>query len=547
MRTNPLYRIYKIVWMALVFFIEIFWFQKRHKGWDERTEQAWNRLMEKQAETYKETSIELGGLLIKLGQFLSARADLLPRVFIDELEGLVDHVPPLPWEVARETLEREWGCPYEEVLHKISENPVASASIGEVYHGTLQGGEDVAVKIQRRDIEKIMHIDFKAIRIVVWLMKHFTSFGKKFNLEGVYRELVKVTLRELDFKKELGNGQFFRDAFEDDKDVYIPEFYEQYSTKKVLVMEWIDGAKVTDQFFLQQNRIDPKQLADKIVDCFIKQFLDLGKFHADPHSGNVFVQADGTLVLIDFGMVSGIDKRDISSIIKLIEGLLFENFSQVFDVLEELGFLLPAANERELEHAIKTILDVYMHRGGKEVDSEMMEDMLREVTSVMHRQPIQLPSEFAFLGRAVSVLVGLLYSTDPGIDFLESARPAVNKWIEGEQDTIQTSALDYAKDWAKPLVQIPALARDYLKVPYRRMDWERKKERDHYMHDMFVSIKRYAGVSFLASGTGLFVGLFFERENLALGSGIFAAAVLIFYVIIAVKHARWIRNLNQRG
>ncbi|HEX7063673.1 MAG TPA: AarF/UbiB family protein [Bacillales bacterium] len=546
MRTHPLYRIYKIVRMAVVFFIEIFWFQKRHKIWDEETEKAWNRLMEKQAETYKDTAIQLGGLLIKLGQFLSARADLLPRVFIDKLEGLVDHVPPLPWEAAKETLEKEWERPYEEILHKISENPVASASIGEVYRGTLHSGEEVAVKIQRRDIEKIMHIDFKAIRIVVWLMKHLTAFGKKIHLDGLYRELVKVTKHELDFKKELDNGNFFRNGFAENEAVYIPEFYKQYSSKKVLVMEWIEGTKVTNQSFLQQQGIDPKRLANAVVDCFIKQFLDMGKFHADPHSGNVFVQKNGRLVLIDFGMVSGIEKKDISSITELIAGLVFEDYGKVFEALEDLGFLLPSANERELEESIKMILDVYMHHGDREVDNELMEDMLREITAVMHRQPIQLPSEFAFLGRAVSVLVGLLYSIDPDIDFLESARPSINKWVEADKDTFQTSPLDYAKDWAKPLVQIPALTRDYLKAPYRQMDWDREKQRDHYTHDLFVSGKRYAAGLFFLGIIGVFISLFFRRAGLTLGCACFSGLSLIFYTIMAFKHLRWIQHLNQR-
>ncbi|HET7579002.1 MAG TPA: AarF/UbiB family protein [Bacillales bacterium] len=546
MRTFPLYRIYRIVWMAVSFFIEIFWFNKRHKGDSDETEEAWNRLMQKQAKTYKKTAIQLGGLLIKLGQFLSARADLLPRVFIDELEGLVDHVPALPWEVAKQTLEKQWGRPYDEILHKISDGPVASASIGEVYHGYLHSGEEVAVKIQRRDIEKIMHIDFKAIRIVVWLMKHLTTLGRKINLEGLYRELVRVTNDELDFHKELDNGQFFKNAFSDNEDIYIPDFYDPYSTKKVLVMEWVEGTKVTDHSFLKKHGISPERLADEVVDCFIKQFLDLGRFHADPHSGNLFVRKDGTLVLIDFGMVSAIKKDDISRILHLIEGLLFEDFGKVFNALEELGFLLPSANEQELEHAIKTILDVYMHRGGREVDSDMMEEMLREITSIMHEQPIQLPSEFAFLGRAVSVLVGLLYSIDPNIDFLESARPAVNKWIEGEQDSIQTSAVEYVKDWAKPLVQIPALTRDYLKAPYRRMDWERERQKDRYLHDVYSSGKRNAAVAFLAGVAGLFVSLFFERNELAVGCALFSVLALIFYFVAAVRHSRWIRRLNER-
>lgn len=544
MKTFSLYRIYRIVWMAVSFFIQIFWFQRRHRLESKETSRAWDQLMKKQARIYKKNAIELEGLLIKLGQFLSARADILPKVFIDELEGLVDRVPPLPWEDAKQTLEEQWGRSYEEVLDQISDSPVASASIGEVYKGTLHSGEQVAVKIQRREIEKIMHIDFKAIRIVVWLMKHLTNLGNKFHLEGIFRELVKVTKAELNFKKELENGMFFRNAFADDNEVLIPKFYEEHSTKKVLVLDWVDGVKVTNRPFLKEHGISPKGLTDKIVDVFIKQFLDLGKFHADPHPGNLFVQDDGTIVLIDFGMVSTIHDSDISSLIRLVEGLLFEDFKKVFHALEELGFLLPSANEREIENAIRTVLDVYVNRNGSEIDSAMMEEMLHEITNVLQTQPIQLPSEFAFLGRAVSVLVGVLYSITPEIDFLESARPAVNQWIENDQHHLKTSPLEYLKDWGKPLLQLPSLTVDYLKVPYRRMDWEKERQRERYMHDVYTTGKRYEAIAFLAGITGLFVSLFFNKQGLIKGCGLFSAGALAFYIVTAVKHANWIHKMK---
>lgn len=544
MKTFSLYRIYRIVWMAITFFMQIFWFQKRHRLESKEASRAWELLMKKQAETYKSTAIELEGLLIKLGQFLSARADILPRVFIDELEGLVDQVPPLPWEAAKQTLEEEWERPYEEVLSEISDKPIASASIGEVYKGTLHNGQEVAVKIQRRDIEKIMYIDFKAIRIVVWLTKHLTNLGRKFHLQGLFRELVKVTKAELNFKKELENGLFFRNAFAEDDHVLIPDFYEAYSTKKVLVLEWVDGEKVTDRKFLHEKGISPKVLTDKIVDIFVKQFLDLGKFHADPHPGNLFLQEDGTIVLIDFGMVSSIHDSDISSLISLIEGLLLEDFKKVFRALEALGFLLPSANEREIENAIRTVLDVYMNRNGSEIDNAMMEEMLHEITNVLQTQPIQLPSEFAFLGRAVSVLVGVLYSITPEIDFMESARPAVNKWIESDQHDINTSPLKYIMDWGKPFLQVPSLTVDYLKAPYRRMDWEKERQRESYVQEMFISAKRYEAISFLAGITGLFISLFFNKQGLITGCALFSGAAMIFYIGTSVKHSSWINRMK---
>ncbi|HET7615849.1 MAG TPA: AarF/UbiB family protein, partial [Bacillales bacterium] len=496
MKTNSFYRIYKIVWMAVTFFVQVVWFEKRHPLWNEETEKAWDRLMKKQAVTYKNTAIALEGLLIKLGQFMSSRADLLPKVFIDELEGLVDEVPPLSWEEAKQTLEESWGRPHGEILSEISDQPVASASIGEVYRARLHEGTEVAVKIQRREIETIMRIDFKAVRIVTWMMKHLTPIGRKINLDGLFRELVKVTNAELDFRKELENGQFFREAYEGDPEIYIPEFYKDYSSTKVLVMEWVNGVRVSNRTFLQKHHLDSETLANTVIDCFLKQFLEFGKFHADPHPGNLLVQKDGTLVLIDFGMVSSIHRSDIGSMISLVQGLLFEDFGKVFTALEELGFLLPSANQKDMEHAIRSLLELYGDRAGKEIDKEMMEEILSEVTGLMRRQPIQMPSEFAFLGRAVSVLVGVLYRITPEIDFLESTRPALMKWMETHQ-SFRSSAYEYAKDWAKPLVQMPALVREYLQAPYRHIEWEQKKARAAFKHEAIMTGKRLAISAFL--------------------------------------------------
>lgn len=534
--------------MAIRFFVEIYLFEKKHKDWSQRTHEQWERLLQKQAKTYKDTAVELEGLLIKVGQFLSTRADLLPAAFIKELEGLVDDVPSLPWEDAKATLEEEWGTSYEHYLHKMSDGPVASASIGEVYQGTLHSGETVAIKIRRRSIGKIMKTDFKAVRIVVWLMVHLTTIGKKFNFKALYQELVKVTTEELDFRKELVNGQYFKRELAERENIYVPQYYESYCTHKVLVMEWIEGNKVTDQEFLDAHHMDRKLLAETVFNCFAEQFLHSGKFHADPHSGNVFVQADGTVVLLDFGMVSGIDQKAIGYFRELVEGILFEDYGKVFEALEDLGFLLPSADKHEMEHAIKSVLDLYVNHKIDEIDSEMMEQILGEVTEIVRKQPIQLPSEFGFLGRAVSVLVGLLFAIYPSIDFLETARPIVNEWMEGddEESSIPNSAFQYAKDWAKPFLQYPVLIKQYLESPQQRLAWEQTKTREAYIHESYSARKRYAAGAFFLGIGALFISLFFEKWMLVYGSSIFSLLAAIFYTMITARHGRWMKHLRGR-
>ncbi|PIC57150.1 hypothetical protein CSV80_10605 [Sporosarcina sp. P12(2017)] len=190
MKRSAGYRIIRIVWMAVVFFIQVLLFQKRHRGnFTPAVAEKWNKLVTNQAKIYKKTALELGGLLVKLGQFLSTRADIMPASFIEELEGLTDQVTPVPSELALQLLDDEWGKPHNEYLRDITSKPVASASIGEVYKAVLHNGLEVAIKIQRFDIERILRADFQAVRIVIWLAKKWSSLSKQIDLNVLYQEM----------------------------------------------------------------------------------------------------------------------------------------------------------------------------------------------------------------------------------------------------------------------------------------------------------------------------------------------------------------------
>ncbi|MBM7579804.1 ABC1 kinase family protein [Jeotgalibacillus terrae] len=277
------YRIYKIVTMAVKFFLQVYFFNRRYRGrWDPSVEKKWSDLAGKQAREYKQTSLKLEGLMIKVGQFLSTRADIMPRSFILELEGLTDRVPPVPWEKAKEVIESEWNTDYGSMVHKISEKPVASASIGDVYHAWLHNGDSVAIKVQRPGIDFIIRTDFKALKIVIWLAKKFTNFGKQADLDALYDEMVSVIGDELNFKKELQNGVAFGERFKDTEGVIVPRYYEEYTTRRVLVMEWIEGSKITDLSFLDKHSLNREDLAERLLLLFVDQLLNEGMFHADP-------------------------------------------------------------------------------------------------------------------------------------------------------------------------------------------------------------------------------------------------------------------------
>ncbi|TFD97645.1 AarF/ABC1/UbiB kinase family protein [Jeotgalibacillus sp. R-1-5s-1] len=476
------YRIYKIVFMSVKFFLQVYFFQRKHQGrWDATTERKWAELAGKQAREYKQTALKLEGLMIKMGQFLSTRADIMPRSFILELEGLTDRVPPVPWEEAKRVIEDDWNTAYGNIVHKISENPVASASIGDVYHAWLHNGDSVAIKVQRPGIERIIRTDFKAMKIVIWLAKRFTRFGKQVDLDALYREMTIVIGDELNFKKELQNGVAFGERFKDTPGVIVPRYIEEYTTRRVLVMDWIEGSKITDQSFLDKHGLNREELAENLLLLFIEQLLNEGMFHADPHGGNILIKEDGTIVLIDFGMVGVIRKKDAEAVQRAVEGVIFERYSEVVEALEQMKFLLPKADKDILEDVVERVVQVYKSGEWQDGESLMMESLLEDIQDIVRTQPIQLPTEFAFFGRAISTFTGVIYTIYPEADFIEMARPTIVRWATARNDDREDSApWQTAVRYIQPLLSAPSKFSDALDEPkrYRRMmQWSNKKDR----------------------------------------------------------------------
>ncbi|KIL50147.1 hypothetical protein KP77_15220 [Jeotgalibacillus alimentarius] len=518
MKKIAAYRIYKIVTMAVKFFLQVYFFNRRYRGrWDPSVEKKWSDLAGKQAREYKQTALKLEGLMIKVGQFLSTRADIMPRSFILELEGLTDRVPPVPWEKAKEVIESEWNTDYGSMVHKISEKPVASASIGDVYHAWLHNGDSVAIKVQRPGIDFIIRTDFKALKIVIWLAKKFTNFGKQADLDALYDEMVSVIGDELNFKKELQNGVAFGERFKDTEGVIVPRYYEEYTTRRVLVMEWIEGSKITDLSFLDKHSLNREDLAERLLLLFVDQLLNEGMFHADPHGGNILIKSDGTIVLIDFGMVGVISKNDAEAVQRAVEGVIFERYSEVVGALEDMKFLLPAADRDLLQEIVERVVAVYKSGDWQDGESLMMEKLLEDVQDIVRTQPIQLPTEFAFFGRALSTFTGVIYTIYPEADFIEMARPTIVRWAAdrgGEGNTWQTVLRTI-----QPYLSAPSKILDALEEPKRyRRSMESYRKKESRMNDL--SGRRRETVYFtLIPLTALHGAVFLEEWIIAGGAG----------------------------
>ncbi|WP_394218101.1 ABC1 kinase family protein [Halobacillus trueperi] len=539
-----IYRISIIVWMALKFLIQIFWFEKRHRIWDQDTKRKWEEMLAKQAEEYRKKAVLLGGLLIKFGQFLSSRGDLLPQSFIKELEGLVDRVEPIPFQYSKKTIEEDWNASLDAYLSDINEDSVASASIGEVYKAHLKDGTPVAVKVQRYRVRDTFRMDFKALKIVFWMLDKLTVYGKKADLPALYREVVRVISNELDFTMELENGNHFKKRFADFDDVYIPDYYSDLSTKRVLVMEWIEGTKITDLSFIKKHDIDREGIARTLFDLCVEQFLYAGMFHSDPHPGNLMLKEDGTVVVIDFGMVGEIKNEDANSIRKMIQGFILDDYDRVIESLQEMDFLLPDADTEKVKKLLKQTTDMYLDGNFDKLDAHMMNDMLGDLQEFVKEQPIQLPADYAFLGRATSIIVGVLTSVYPQIDLIQWGRPVIKKWMSGEASSFSLYK-EIAKETARPLLSLPRALVEYLEDGDKEREWKSYHQKNHLFHQYYLF---YTFFSLVIAGIGA-AALYYTfivpvLPTVWIGSILSGIGVLGFFVS-SFNHLRMLKRIHH--
>ncbi|WP_425283898.1 ABC1 kinase family protein [Lentibacillus halodurans] len=535
LKYNSIYRCTMIIWMTIKFIVQIYFFHIRHSIWDHRTREKWNILVAGQAKEYRTKAAEMGGVMIKAGQFLSTRTDFMPDVFIKELSRLVDQVPPMTFDYATNLLEEEWGTSVHTYLRTMDKSSVASASIGEVYRGILKDGSPVAIKVQRYRIEDIFHMDFIALKIVFRIISIFTSFGKKADLHGLYQELIDVMDKELDFEQERIYGKYFKNRYKDNQAVYIPAYYDRLCTKKVLVMEWVDGAKITDFDFIQQHNIEPGELAKTLFDFYFDQFLNQGYFHADPHAGNILVQEDGTISIIDFGMVSDIRKKDTQYFRRLFQGMIMDDYDTVLQTLDEMNFILPNANRKKLKAMIQETIDLYENGAFQQMDAQLMDQLKEDIRIFVKEQPIQLSADYAYLGRAISIILGILIHIYPDMDLEKWVKPKVKQWFGGKKLTDSVYA-ELAKEAAKPFLSFPRAMLSWLENGEKDRQWEKEQRQIKQMHQFYLLVESALFIILLVN-----IGIFVYIRDFYTVGGTITGLLLLSFLVVLFKHYRFIQ------
>lgn len=394
------------------------------------------RVLRRQAVRLRRTAVELQGLLIKLGQFLSTRVDILPEVFTRELSSLRDMVPAVPWEEIRAQLDRELRRPYGEVFERFDPQPVASASLGQVHRAVLGGAGPVAVKVQRPGIEQLIDVDLEAVRKVCRFARRWTAVERRVDIMALYGELERTTLEELDYVLEAEHAERFGRDFAGQGDIVVPSIHHEWTSRRLLVMEYVEGRRIDDRQGLIDAGIDPLAVSDRLVRTYLQQVLRDGFFHADPHPGNIFVGEDGALVYVDFGMMGAIAAEDRANFGRLVGGVIRRDFDAMVEAIQNLGFVRPHADARALKRGLAVTLELLSGTPLNQASGQEFGEFLEEMREFLYSEPFQIPTQYAFLGRAIGILLGLTTALDPEIDFVrllrENALPYLDIGAQGD-------------------------------------------------------------------------------------------------------------------
>jgi predicted unusual protein kinase regulating ubiquinone biosynthesis (AarF/ABC1/UbiB family) len=434
----------------------------------------------------RELLTQLGPAYIKIGQALSTRPDLVPPVYLEELTKLQDQLPPFPNEIAYQFIEEELGAPPEEVYAELSPQPIAAASLGQVYKGKLKTGEEVAIKVQRPDLRERITIDLYILRnIAGWVQQKVKRVRS--DLVGILDELGDRIFEEMDYIHEGENAERFFELYGHIKDVYVPKIYWEYTNRRVLTMEWINGTKLTQTEEITAQGIDARYLIEVGVQCSLRQLLEHGFFHADPHPGNLLATTDGKLAYLDFGMMSEIQPPQRYGLIEAIVHVVNRDFESLAKDYVKLDFLSP---ETDLTPIIPAFGRVFANAQGASVAELNIKSITDELSALMYEYPFRVPPYYALIIRSLVTLEGIAIFIDPNFKVLNEAYPYVSKRLLTD-----------------PAPQLRASLQDLL-FKDNRFRWNRlenllKNARNSQDYDFNLVLNQ--GLEFLSSERGAFI------------------------------------------
>ncbi len=423
------------------------------KDYIERTDmQRWQQY----SREFRHFAIAMGGVMIKLGQFISTRVDVLPPEIIQELEGLQDEVPSVPYSKIRSVIETELG-PIPSRYQWVDEKPVAAASLGQVHRASLLNGDRVVIKVQRPGIDHIVFTDLRALKIVASIAMRFKFINRRADTRALAEEFGRVLLEELSYQHEAHNAARFARIFKNDMGVYVPSFYLEHSTDRILTIEDVTTIKITDYAAIEAAGINRKVVASRLMNTYLKQVFDERFFHADPHPGNLFIyplpvddeKADFGpkgrpfyLIFIDFGMTGNLSEKITTGLTNTLGAVLSRDAHKLVQSYSELGFLLPGADLDRIEEATAATFNRVWGLSMAElrdIDFDEMAALGNEFNDLLYDMPFYVPQDFIYLGRAIGILSGMCTSLDPDFNPWKELQTHSQKLIM--QNVLKTDGL----------------------------------------------------------------------------------------------------------
>ncbi len=366
---------------------------------------------------------ELGPTFVKLGQAFSNREDLLPAELIQELQKLQDKVDTVEMNV-EEILETEFNISVQEHFTAIQKEPLATASIAQVYQATLIDGQDVILKIKKPNVQSIIEDDLLLLKDIEKLVSTYSEIGNKLNLKQAISTFEKSLLEEVSLINEKENILLFARNFKSNKETYVPKIYEDFSNNNVLCMEYIDGIKVTDKSVLLANNIDPVKVSESGLRLFVSQILDYGFFHADPHAGNILVKKDGRIVFIDFGAVGKIPPNDKEVLENLIISFVSKNPHKIVRYLKKMAVSYEIPDERRFENDVEEILNFVHNTSLREINAQ---EVINKMKDILKDNRLYMPDYFYLLFKGISLIEGVGRNINPDLDIVKSLHPYTKK------------------------------------------------------------------------------------------------------------------------
>ncbi|WP_338463054.1 AarF/ABC1/UbiB kinase family protein [Synechococcus elongatus IITB7] len=379
-----------------------------------------NQRRRRLASWIRETCLDLGPTFIKVGQLFSTRADLFPAEYVEELSKLQDQVPAFDLEQVQQILTSELGASPEALFSDFDPVPLAAASLGQVHRARLKTGEAVVVKVQRPGLQQLFTVDLAILRGIAEYFQRHRRWGQGRDWVGIYEECCRILWQETDYLREGRNADRFRRDFRDCDWLLVPRVYWRYASPRVLTLEYLPGIKISDYTALEAANLDRQKISQLNAEAYLRQVLNHGFFHADPHPGNLAVSPTGRLIFYDFGMMGEIRTDVRSKLMQVFLGIARKDADDIVSALVELGALLPTGDLGPVRRSVQYLLDNFLDRP---FEGQSISAISDDIYEIAYDQPFRFPATFTFVMRAFSTLEGVGKGLDPDFNFMTVAKP----------------------------------------------------------------------------------------------------------------------------